>query len=93
MRTAMKLMLAALLWTALALPGFAQSKRQAPAPQAIAAEIAAILDSPDRLPLPLERIRAFAQSVDRCLVLEEGDPYLVEQLRAAGIAVGISPDR
>ena len=57
MRSAMNLMLAVLLWTALALPGFAQSKRQAPAPQAIAAEIAAILDSPDRLPLPLERIR------------------------------------
>ncbi len=38
-------------------------------------------------PLPIERIRAFAASVQRCFVLEEGDPYLVEALRAAGMAV------
>ena len=38
-------------------------------------------------PLPLEKIRRFAAGVERCLVIEEGDPYLVEQLRAAGIAV------
>jgi indolepyruvate ferredoxin oxidoreductase alpha subunit len=38
-------------------------------------------------PLPLEKIRRFAAGVKRCLVIEEGDPYLVEQLRAAGIAV------
>ena len=38
-------------------------------------------------PLPLEKIRAFAQSVDRCVVIEEGDPYLVESLRAADIDV------
>jgi len=38
-------------------------------------------------PLPVERLRAFAASVERCLVVEEGDPYLVEQLRAAGIPV------
>lgn len=38
-------------------------------------------------PLPLERIRQFASSVDRCLVLEEGDPYLFEQLCAAGVPV------
>ncbi len=38
-------------------------------------------------PLPLERIRRFVASVQRCLVVEEGDPYLVEQLRTAGIAV------
>ncbi|HET6924004.1 MAG TPA: thiamine pyrophosphate-binding protein, partial [Anaeromyxobacteraceae bacterium] len=38
-------------------------------------------------PLPFERLRAFAGSVERCLVVEEGDPYFVEQLRAAGIAV------
>jgi TPP-dependent indolepyruvate ferredoxin oxidoreductase alpha subunit len=29
-------------------------------------------------PLPLERIRAFAAGVERCVVIEEGDPYLVE---------------
>jgi indolepyruvate ferredoxin oxidoreductase alpha subunit len=38
-------------------------------------------------PLPLERMRVFAASVQRCLVIEEGDPYLVEGARAAGIAV------
>jgi len=43
-------------------------------------------------PLPLEKIRRFAASVDRCLVIEEGDPYLVEQLRTAGIAVEGKPE-
>jgi indolepyruvate ferredoxin oxidoreductase alpha subunit len=38
-------------------------------------------------PLPMETIRKFAASVERCLVVEEGDPYLVEQIRNAGIAV------
>ena len=38
-------------------------------------------------PLPLERMRAFAASVERCIVIEEGDPYLVEGARTAGIAV------
>jgi indolepyruvate ferredoxin oxidoreductase alpha subunit len=37
-------------------------------------------------PLPLERMRAFAKSVERCIVIEEGDPYLVEGARTAGIA-------
>ena len=38
-------------------------------------------------PLPMETIRKFAASVDRCLVVEEGDPYLVEQIRNAEIKV------
>ncbi len=38
-------------------------------------------------PLPIERMRAFAASVDQCLVVEEGDPYLVEAARTAGIEV------
>jgi indolepyruvate ferredoxin oxidoreductase alpha subunit len=38
-------------------------------------------------PLPLERIRAFADSVQRCVVVEEGDPFLADALRAAGVAV------
>ncbi len=37
-------------------------------------------------PLPIDVIRNFAESVDRCLVVEEGDPYLVESLRYEGIA-------
>jgi indolepyruvate ferredoxin oxidoreductase alpha subunit len=38
-------------------------------------------------PLPLEKIRAFAAGVDRCLVIEEGDPYLADAVRAAGVKV------
>ncbi|MCX5670224.1 MAG: thiamine pyrophosphate-binding protein, partial [Planctomycetota bacterium] len=38
-------------------------------------------------PLPIETIRRFAAGVRRCVVIEEGDPYLVESIRAAGIAV------
>jgi indolepyruvate ferredoxin oxidoreductase alpha subunit len=43
-------------------------------------------------PLPVEKIRAFAASVKRCVVIEEGDPYLVESIRAAGIAVEGKPE-
>jgi Pyruvate/2-oxoacid:ferredoxin oxidoreductase gamma subunit/pyruvate/2-oxoacid:ferredoxin oxidoreductase beta subunit len=43
-------------------------------------------------PLPLERIREFAGSVKRCMVIEEGDPYLFEQIRAAGIEVEQKPE-
>ena len=43
-------------------------------------------------PLPIEAIRQFASSVDRCLVIEEGDPYLVDSIRAAGIAVEGKPE-
>ncbi|NLF30602.1 MAG: thiamine pyrophosphate-binding protein [Planctomycetes bacterium] len=38
-------------------------------------------------PLPIERIRTFADGVERCVVIEEGDPCLVDGLRAAGIEV------
>jgi indolepyruvate ferredoxin oxidoreductase alpha subunit len=38
-------------------------------------------------PLPMEKIRAFAASVERCLVVEEGDPFFAERIRAAGIPV------
>jgi len=43
-------------------------------------------------PLPLELIRDFASQVDRCVVIEEGDPWLTDSLRAAGIAVEGKPD-
>lgn len=42
-------------------------------------------------PLPLERIRRFASQHSRVVVIEEGDPYLVEQLRTAGIPVEGKP--
>jgi len=42
-------------------------------------------------PLPLERMREFASSHGRTLVIEEGDPYLVESARTAGITVEDKP--
>lgn len=38
-------------------------------------------------PLPIERIAKFAKKYKRCIVVEEGDPYITTQLRAAGIDV------
>jgi indolepyruvate ferredoxin oxidoreductase alpha subunit len=52
-----------------------------------AAPQAAILKLGMTYPPPLVRMRAFADAHQRCLVLEEGDPYLVEAARTAGIAV------
>jgi indolepyruvate ferredoxin oxidoreductase alpha subunit len=43
-------------------------------------------------PLPIERLRAFAARVERCVVVEEGDPVIAEALRAAGIAVESKPE-
>jgi len=37
-------------------------------------------------PLPMDRIRRFAASVKRLVVVEELDPYLEEAIRAAGMA-------
>jgi indolepyruvate ferredoxin oxidoreductase alpha subunit len=52
-----------------------------------AAPEASVLKLGMTYPLPIERMRAFAASVDLCVVIEEGDPYLVEAARTAGIAV------
>jgi len=38
-------------------------------------------------PLPMKKIAEFARSVERCLVIEEGDPCLLDAIRAAGIPV------
>ncbi len=38
-------------------------------------------------PLPLQKIAAFAKSVEHCVVVEEGDPWLADAIRAAGIPV------
>ena len=43
-------------------------------------------------PLPMERIRAFADGVERLIVIEEGDPVLVDSLRAAGIPAEGKPE-
>jgi indolepyruvate ferredoxin oxidoreductase alpha subunit len=57
-----------------------------------AAPEASVLKLGMTYPLPLERMRAFAASVERCIVIEEGDPYLVEAARTAGIAVEATPE-
>ncbi|MDR3750595.1 MAG: thiamine pyrophosphate-dependent enzyme [Terracidiphilus sp.] len=57
-----------------------------------AAPQASVLKLGMTYPLPLERMRAFAASVERCIVIEEGDPYLVEAARTAGIAVDAKPE-
>lgn len=57
-----------------------------------AAPDAAVLKIGCSYPLPLEKMKAFAQSVGRCVVVEEGDPYLAEALRAAGVPVESKPE-
>jgi indolepyruvate ferredoxin oxidoreductase alpha subunit len=43
-------------------------------------------------PLPMQRIRDFAATVDRLVVVEEGDPVLHDALRAAGIPAEGKPE-
>ncbi len=43
-------------------------------------------------PLPMKAIETFVRSVVRCVVIEEGDPCLVEAIRAAGLRVEAKPD-
>jgi indolepyruvate ferredoxin oxidoreductase alpha subunit len=43
-------------------------------------------------PLPLKKIAAFVAPLERCVVLEEGDPFLYQALRAEGLAVEGKPD-
>ena len=57
-----------------------------------AAPEASVLKLGVTYPLPIERMRNFAESVDLCYVIEEGDPYLVEAARTAGIAVEGKPE-
>jgi indolepyruvate ferredoxin oxidoreductase, alpha subunit len=52
-----------------------------------AAPTASVLKLGLTYPLPMETLRKFAASVDRCVVIEEGDPYLADSIRAAGIPV------
>jgi indolepyruvate ferredoxin oxidoreductase alpha subunit len=44
-------------------------------------------------PLPLQTLRAFVRQVERCVVVEEGEPYLADALRAAGMPVEAKGDR
>jgi indolepyruvate ferredoxin oxidoreductase alpha subunit len=43
-------------------------------------------------PLPMEAIRRFASKTRKLFVIEEGDPYLADAVRAAGIAVDSKPE-
>ena len=43
-------------------------------------------------PLPFEQIKRFVDSVERCVVIEEGDPYLYESIRAEGLTVEGRPE-
>jgi indolepyruvate ferredoxin oxidoreductase alpha subunit len=52
-----------------------------------AAPEASILKLGLTYPLPVELLRSFAAGVKRCIVVEEGDPYLVEGARTAGAVV------
>jgi indolepyruvate ferredoxin oxidoreductase alpha subunit len=57
-----------------------------------AAPDASVLQLAVTHPLPLVRVQAFAESVQECVVIEEGDPYLEEAFRARGIAVRGKPE-
>jgi indolepyruvate ferredoxin oxidoreductase alpha subunit len=43
-------------------------------------------------PLPIAVLREFAASVERCVVIEENDPWLAAACRAAGLAVEAKDD-
>jgi len=43
-------------------------------------------------PLPMDRIEQFVHSVERCVVIEEGDPYLAEAIRAQALDVESKPE-
>ena len=57
-----------------------------------AAPEASVLKLGMTYPLPIETVRKFAEKVDRCLIIDEGDPVLFEQLKAAGINVENKPE-
>ncbi|MCA3556340.1 L,D-transpeptidase family protein [Aestuariivirga sp.] len=57
MRMATRVLIAILLWAGLAAAAHARPSTAAPPAAAVQAAIAAVLNDPERLPLPLERIR------------------------------------
>ncbi len=57
-----------------------------------AAPDASILQLRITHPLPLATIARFVAGVERCVVVEEGDPYLFQALRSAGLAVEGKPE-
>jgi len=57
-----------------------------------AAPDASILKLGMSYPLPLATIRAFAASVQRCVIIEENDPWLATALRAADLRIEAKDD-
>ena len=43
-------------------------------------------------PLAIGQARTFAKSVERCVVIEEGDPVIADSLRAAGLEIESKPE-
>jgi murein L,D-transpeptidase YcbB/YkuD len=80
MRTTMTFLLAALFWAVAAVPGHAQGAPKMQDAEDVANVIAAILDDPQRLPLPLERIRP---ALTQHYVQDKGDIYWVGTGRMA----------
>jgi indolepyruvate ferredoxin oxidoreductase alpha subunit len=57
-----------------------------------AAPDASVLKLGMSYPLPMATIRAFAASVDRCVIIEENDPWLATALRAADLRIEAKDD-
>lgn len=57
-----------------------------------AAPEASILKLGMTYPLPYKAIRAFVSPIERCVVIEEGDPYLETSIRAQGVGVEGKPE-
>jgi indolepyruvate ferredoxin oxidoreductase, alpha subunit len=57
-----------------------------------AAPGASILKLGMTYPLPIQKIAKFAAGVERCVVVEEGDPYLAEAVAAHGIKAESKPE-
>jgi indolepyruvate ferredoxin oxidoreductase alpha subunit len=57
-----------------------------------AAPDASILKLGLTYPLPMEKIAQFVHRVDRCVVVEEGDPWLADAIRAHGLKVESKPE-
>jgi indolepyruvate ferredoxin oxidoreductase alpha subunit len=57
-----------------------------------AAPDASVLKLGMTYPLPIQAIRAFAAAVERCVVIEENDPWLATAFRAAGLTTEAKDD-
>jgi indolepyruvate ferredoxin oxidoreductase, alpha subunit len=57
-----------------------------------AAPTASVLKLGLTYPLPFGVVERFVKSVERCIVIEEGDPYLADAIRAHGLAVESKPE-